>query len=252
VPRRVHVPNLQIGRIDLPPAQTHHLRDVLRLKAGDVVEAFDDAGQTAQATVSAAGPGAMALEVSHVTPVPRSAFSWTVGAAVPKGPRADWMVEKLAELGTSAFVPLITARSVSLPARTKLERWSRLAAEASRQSGRAGLMRLEPLAPLAQAMVELKKSAAAIWYFSTSGDPMPIGEMMAKPRPGSLAMLVGPEGGWAAEEETSMDAAGWTAVKLTGSVLRIETAAIAAAAIVGVWRSKLDAPDGHGDDPGRP
>jgi 16S rRNA (uracil1498-N3)-methyltransferase len=218
---------LAIGRLDLPPAQARHLRDALRLKVGDRVEAFDDAGATAQATVAAITAGKVTLDVAAIAAAAGRDFSWTIAAAVPKGQRADWMIEKLAELGTAEFVPLIAARSVTLPrGKEKTARWTRLAAEAARQSGRSDVMRIAPLTPVEPFAVAQRRA----WYLSPTG-ATPIAQLAAGPRPASCVMLIGPEGGWTEEETRLFDAGGLTAVRLARTVLRVETAAVAAAAI---------------------
>ena len=161
--RRVHTPLLRVGLVELDQAGSRHARDVLRLAVGTEVEVFDDAGAVARGeietleplvtvrvdSIDAGGDGGNAPEI-------------TVAAAVPKGDRADWMVEKLSELGVSRFVPLATARSVVLPeGRNKRERWSRIASESAKQSRRRGVMRIEELTKFSDAMTQAASSASA-------------------------------------------------------------------------------------------
>jgi len=136
VPRRVHVPKLTLGAFELPPAQAHHLRDVLRQKAGDRVEIFDYDGAAAEGIITLATPAKLVVQIDAIDSTKGTpAFSWSVAAAIPKGARADWMIEKLAELGTHSFIPLITSRGIALPAgEEKFRRWARLVAQAARQS----------------------------------------------------------------------------------------------------------------------
>jgi len=143
VARRIHVPVLAVGETRLDEAQAHHARDVLRLTQGAEVEVFDDEGRAACGTLLIA-PGAVAVRVEHLDEASAgSSVRLTVASAVPKGERADWMVEKLSELGVAAFVPLATARSVVLPeGRNKRQRWARIATEAAKQSRRAGVMQI--------------------------------------------------------------------------------------------------------------
>src|SRR5439155_11117754 len=123
------VEQVRTGEIALNAAEAHHLRDVLRLPVGTVVEVFDDSGHVAGAAISHSDERhvrvvVQALHEAAVTP------ALTVAAAVPKGERADWMVEKLSELGVDRFIPLVTARSVVLPAgKNKTSRWTRIAVE---------------------------------------------------------------------------------------------------------------------------
>jgi 16S rRNA (uracil1498-N3)-methyltransferase len=231
VSRRVNVPKLEIGRIELPPAQAHHLRDVLRQKVGDCVEVFDDYGAAAQATIVLATPAQVIVQVDQIELPSLPGFTWSVAAAIPKGPRADWMAEKLAELGASSFIPLITERGIPMPAgEEKIRRWSRLATQAARQSGQRNVMKIE--AP--SSLTDLTKTfpARAGWFLSTDTDAAPIGTLTVQPAPEALVLLIGPEGGWTDAEVDLLRSARLSPVSLGRAILRIETAAIAAGAIV--------------------
>src|SRR5438132_1708265 len=108
--RRLRVERVKIGNIELEEREAHHARDVLRMAVGEEVEVFDGEGRVGVARIERVGK----TVVVRVERMEESAcgFEWWVAAAVPKGNRADWMVEKLSELGASGFVPLITQRSV--------------------------------------------------------------------------------------------------------------------------------------------
>jgi 16S rRNA (uracil1498-N3)-methyltransferase len=246
--RRIHVPNLSIGEIDLPEPQAHHLRDVLRLTAGDTVQAFDADGSTATATLLETAGRGVRLRVESVEPGgtsgadnhgnrPGAALHLTVAAAVPKAARADWMIEKLSELGADVFVPLQTARSVVLPAgQNKYDRWARLATESARQSGGVGIMRIEPLAQLSDVIDKSENSSVAersskIVYFSTEPAARSIFELVEQSIT-ELTILIGPEGGWSPEEISQFAAGSIEGIKLTNTILRVETAAISATAIL--------------------
>ena len=262
--RRIHVRDLFAGEIPLDAAQAHHARHVLRLTDGTAVEAFDDAGGVAAGVLVLGPAGDVSVRVDRIdTP---GAADWsaaagvqlTVAAAVPKGDRADWMVEKLSELGAAAFVPLAAARSVVLPeGKNKRDRWVRIATEAAKQSRRAGVMRVGELTPLADALRAVAGSAGAAgggaaaataWYLATEAHarPAPVGDAVRDLTDrAALTAFVGPEGGWTDEERRRFEAAGARAVRLTTTVLRVETAAVAVAALVGSLA--LDAPR-SGDD----
>ena len=182
------------------------------------------------------GPG-VAVRVDRVEDAApaRPAVRLTVAAAVPKGDRADWMVEKLSELGVAEFVPLAAARSVVLPGgRNKRERWVRIATESAKQSRRAGVMRVGELTPVAEAL--RVESGAACWFLATEAEsaPVQIATATASLAVGAtLVAFVGPEGGWTDDELRQFAAASARAVRLTDTVLRVETAAVAVAAVVG-------------------
>jgi 16S rRNA (uracil1498-N3)-methyltransferase len=218
-------------RIRLDRAEAHHARDVLRLTDGAAVEVFDDAGNVGQGVLVLDG-NEVCVTVGQTQPAaPAAGVSLTIAAAIPKGDRADWMVEKLSELGVAAFIPLAAARSVVLPeGNSKRDRWNRIATEAAKQSRRPGVMRITELTDLAMAL----KQAKSAWFLSTeSTDALPIARAAAEwSGPDSLTAFIGPEGGWTDAEQQQFRAAGAKPVRLTSTILRIETAAIATAAVV--------------------
>lgn len=233
--RRIHVPRVYPGDLPLDNAQAHHARDVLRLAHGMEVEVFDDAGTIACGLLLWDDPSPR-VRVTSVEPPPAAdaTVRLTVAAAVPKGDRADWMVEKLSELGVEALIPLAAARSVVLPeGKGKRDRWARIATEAAKQSRRRGVMRIEDLTPLDRCL-RAAASTGPAWCLSTAAGVRPVTAALAElPPVAALIAFVGPEGGWTDVELTRFAAAGVVSVALTPTVLRVETAAVAVAAIVG-------------------
>jgi 16S rRNA (uracil1498-N3)-methyltransferase len=257
--RRLHVPQLSVGEIDLAQREAHHARDVLRLGVADEVEVFDDAGRTARGVVQKADASGVLVRIDLIADANRATVQMTVASAVPKGDRADWLVEKLSELGVSRFIPLHAERSVVLPTgKGKRDRWLRLAIESAKQSRRAGVMQIDELTPLDRLLDSMLGPVNA-WYFTTEAEgAIPVAEAIAQLSPGGrgsrraaladdvggsakaspsntggvVLLLIGPEGGWTAQELVRMRECGLTPVRLTATILRVETAAIAAAAIV--------------------
>jgi len=230
--RRIHTPRLVVGQITLDPASARHARDVLRLTQGTTVEVFDDAGATGAGTLVEVGPRAVVVRVEQFSNSDHaSLMRLTVASAVPKGERADWMVEKLSELGVERFIPLATARSVVLPeGKNKHERWVRTATEAAKQSRRRGVMTIDPLTRVGEA---LKADEGSVLLLSTAPNATPIVDALSSSRDRApIRAFIGPEGGWTDDEVAMFDTVGATGVKLTSTVLRVETAAIAVAAIV--------------------
>ncbi|HVT90026.1 MAG TPA: RsmE family RNA methyltransferase [Tepidisphaeraceae bacterium] len=225
--RRIYLAQtLSAGGIELDSRQAHHVRDVLRLKTGDTVEVFDDAGHSASATIETCDANRVCVQVKQVQEVSESR-QIIVASAVPKGNRADWMIEKLSELGVSRFIPLETSRSVVLPAgKGKYDRWRRIATESAKQSRRSGVMQIDELISLDKLLASSEVKGV---YLSTEPDARSISSFI--PHPSSF-LLIGPEGGWTDGETSLMKSSGLTAAKLTGTILRVETAAVLAAGIV--------------------
>lgn len=202
------------------------------MKAGDPIEAFDDAGNVAIGAIERCEASHVSIRVERVIPSD-GGLKLIIASAVPKGDRADWMIEKLSELGVHRFIPLVTARSVVLPkGKGKHERWQRIATESAKQSRRAGVMQIDELTSLKDVLSESPRAL----FLSTEPQAQPLTEFLQKSSATILhsppLLLVGPEGGWSDEELEGFKSSSLTGLKLTGTILRVETAAIAAAAIV--------------------
>jgi 16S rRNA (uracil1498-N3)-methyltransferase len=203
----------------------HHLERVLRVRVGDAVVVSDGAGRWREGTLGGAGavdPVAEVQEVARPTP------AITVAFAITKGERPELAVQKLTELGADRIVPFMAARSVvrwdERRAAGNVERFRRVAREASMQCRRAWLPTVDEVTDFATATA---LPAAAL------ADADGAAPSLAHP-----TVLVGPEGGWSEEER----ACGLPAVALGAHVLRAETAAMAATALLAGLRARLIGP----------
>lgn len=236
--------------VRLSAEESRHLRDVLRLRAGDEAFVFDGEGREfACVLLDAGGRGACAsLEVrGRAEPQsPESPLALTLGVALLKGEKFDLVVQKATELGASRVVPVVSRRAdVRLrderDAGARVERWRRLALEAAKQSGRARVPPVEAPAGFEDFVSVGAGASEARVLFAARGGGV-LGDLarggQSEPgdggwaRPLSVRALVGPEGGWEAEEVALASARGWTIVTLGGRTLRAETAAITAAALL--------------------
>lgn len=222
--------------MQLDARQSRHLRDVLRIDVGQTVELFDDAGQRAPATVLSTADLVM-LKVDAVEQAQSRGrgLELVIAAAVPKGPRADWMVEKLSELGVARYIPLQTARGVVHPeaGAGKLQRWERIAQESAKQCKRSGVMRIEAPITVHRLCAASEWENAVRWCMATGEGSQPVSEVL--PQLGgnrTLLAMIGPEGGWTQQEEDVMRGRHFQMVRLTHTILRIETATLALAAVV--------------------
>lgn len=236
------------------------MRDVLRLAVGADLEVFDAAGRTARARITACDRKRLVLEIGPVVCPPPTGPRLTLASAIPRASRADWMVEKLSELNTARFLPIVADRSVVVPhGRTRAMRWRRLAAESARQCRRAGVMSVEDPVPFSaligalQAALSKTPPAAGLsddlaarplfsadsppvgaWFLSTDPTARPLIDALADgilDRAGETVLIVGPEGDFSPAELDSLNRAGLTGLSLGTTILRTETAAVAAAAV---------------------
>jgi 16S rRNA (uracil1498-N3)-methyltransferase len=173
---------------------------------------------------------------------PMAAVRLILCAALVKFDRFEWTIEKATELGVAEIVPFEAARSergLERAAQKRVERWRRIALEASQQSRRAHLPEVrEPVA------FEDAIRQAAEYRFALDEEPggAAVGSATPEKRLGedSVALLIGPEGGWTEPERAAFVAAGWTRVSLGPLILRSETAAVAGLAVLGaMWRAGL-------------
>jgi len=221
---------LQPGQVVLEGAEARHLATVCRLRAGDPVCLFNGDGCQYLSIVQEVGKRTITLLVLGVeAPQRELPFRLLVAAPLPKGDRAQFLIEKLTEFGTTCFVPLLTRRSVVQPRESTQEKLERWVIEASKQCGRNVLMEIarpEEWAsycrrddlPLQRLLAHCGEDAASIEQLRGKRD---------------VAVAVGPEGGFTDEEVTLARQAGWQVVGLGPRILRVETAALALAAIMG-------------------
>jgi 16S rRNA (uracil1498-N3)-methyltransferase len=214
---------LPVGPIRLQGAEAHHIATVSRLHPGDRVCLFNGDGHEYPASIQTVERRAVELEILRVeSPNRELATQIQVAAPLPKGDRAQFLIEKLTEMGVAAFVPLETARSVISPREAKLAKLERYVIEASKQCGRNVLLRIEPVAEWRGYCRRDDLPARKILAHSGGANRLPSGE--------DVALAVGPEGGFTDEEVEYARQAGWHVVDLGPRTLRIETAAILLAA----------------------
>jgi 16S rRNA (uracil1498-N3)-methyltransferase len=149
----------------------------------------------------------------------------------------EWAIEKCTELGVARIMPVIAQRTdahLAAASVKRTERWRRLALQASEQSRRA--QPSEITAPLK--LSEATALSGALRIVLAESEQQPLSDVLeshalvSSSPESQIILAVGPEGGWAEEELQSFHRAGWIAASLGSTILRAETAAIAAAAIV--------------------
>ena len=208
-----------------------HLVRVLRVQPGQRFELSDNRA-VYLAEVSAVNGREVQFRLLEPVDAPVPAARVTLAASLIKFDRFEWMIEKATELGVEAILPVAAARSEAglLEAAAKrLERWRRIARESSQQARRARLPAILPPERLGR-LRPAEFNHRLILDEERSG--LPLAKCLpAAGDAGSMAILTGPEGGWTAAEREQLQP-DWTAVSLGPQILRAETAAIAALAVV--------------------
>jgi 16S rRNA (uracil1498-N3)-methyltransferase len=225
-------------------SQAEHMVRVLRAQPGleaDVVAG----GHVFHAEVAAVSPEEIRFNlIAEVQADP--ALPVTLVVSVYKFDRMEWAIEKATELGVASIAPVIARRTekhLAQAADKRVERWRRIAQEAAQQSRRSDVPLIHAPAPLAERI----RAASASPGQSSDSTYIVLAEQertttlrnaldeaiaQAQAEMPTLEIAIGPEGGWAPDEEALFDANGWRAASLGPRILRAETAAIAALAVI--------------------
>jgi 16S rRNA (uracil1498-N3)-methyltransferase len=214
--------------ITLTADEARHLREVLRLKPGDEVSVFDGEGKEFRARVAQARRESAELDLdAEIQPArPESPLQITLAVALLKGEKFDLVVQKATELGVTKIVPLMTRfADIKLrdesDASKRVARWQRIALEAAKQSGRA----VVPEVSLPVSFESVLNTGCLL--FSERE-----GQGLTRIETDFVTAIVGSEGGWSDEELDLARAAGAQIITLGGRILRAETAAITATALL--------------------
>ncbi|HTA43001.1 MAG TPA: RsmE family RNA methyltransferase [Bryobacteraceae bacterium] len=229
--RRFFVDQVRNGQAEITGENAHHLTRVLRVEAGQKFEITDNE-RAWLATVETARKDQVRFRVIEEIAAGPELPRITLYLALIKFERFEWAVEKATELGVTRIVPIDanrTEQGLFAGAQKRVERWRRIAREASEQSRR--LREPDVASPARLAEVLRDTSTHRIWLDEQPGAPPLIRAFSPRPSD-SAAVLVGPEGGWVDAERRQFADAGWLAASLGPSILRAETAACAALAVV--------------------
>jgi 16S rRNA (uracil1498-N3)-methyltransferase len=215
--------------IALPREQGHYLAHVLRLVPGDAVEVFNGTQGAWLAYVTEAGKKAVSIRcerhIAAVTPPPDIDYLF----APLKHARLDYMVQKATELGVRRLRPVMTARTIA--ERVNLERMKANAIEAAEQCNLVFVPEVLDPVPLTKVIAGWDGSRRLIFCDETAGRSNPLHSLAGLATP--AAVLVGPEGGFTDEERRLLRAQPFvTAISLGPRILRADTVAIAALAVV--------------------
>jgi 16S rRNA (uracil1498-N3)-methyltransferase len=230
--RRFFVDAVERGHARITGPDAYHLTRVLRVEPGQQFEISDNHA-VYLAEVESARKDLVSFSVRETVTASEPRVHTALLASLIRFERLEWMIEKATELGVGRIVPVRAERSekgLETAARKRLPRWRRVAREASEQSRRAHLPEIAEPADLDAA---LQWEAEYRFALEEAQAPGFLSVLPAqRPRDARVGLLVGPEGGWTDRERERIALSGWQAVSLGREILRAETAAIAALAIV--------------------
>ena len=232
---RFFVPDLSGDVLTLSGEDGRHAAKSLRCRVGEELELCDGRGAECLCAVAAVEGDTLTLRVVERRPS-RGELPCRVSLyqALPKGDKLELIVQKAVELGAAEIVPVLTQRCVSRPdsraVEKKRERLQKIALEAAKQSGRGMVPQVAPLLDFPAALAEMARSACPLFFYEGGGEPL--GKALSA-RPGSIALMVGPEGGFDPAEAQAARDAGLRVCTLGPRILRCETAPLYALSAIG-------------------
>jgi 16S rRNA (uracil1498-N3)-methyltransferase len=231
--------------IFLEGKEHHHLSKVARIKPGELVWLFDKIGKEHRACVEEIGKDKTRLLIVETKKKRETKIRITLAQVMLKTKKMDLVIQKATELGMHVIRPIISDRTVvKIEDRQykKTERWKRIIVEASKQCGRSSLPEIHPPIGL-NTFINRKEKAKKLFLSERGGkflrDILMYPLKMETKIPGSVILLVGPEGGWTEGEEQDIMENYYEAVSLGSLTLRSETAAIVSMAMVSqFWKNE--------------
>lgn len=217
--------------VEVTGDEAHHAVAVRRLREGEQVVLTDGRGTSVTGSVASTGKRVFSVTVASVAQEPRPEPAITVVQALPKGERGELAVEVLTEVGVDRIVPWAASRSVAVwkgeRAAKSHAKWQATAREAAKQSRRAWLPTVTPLASTADLADVVAEADLAVVLHEDATSPLSAVDV---PASGRIVVVVGPEGGIAPDELDALTAAGARTIRLGAEVLRTSTAGVVAVA----------------------
>ncbi len=214
-----------------------HMMKVLRLKPGTSVLLLDGEGGEYEGVIKSVGPKNLLIGIERQA-INREVGGWpaiTLYQGMPKGDKLEYILQKCTELGVAEIVPFAAARSIvkvtAQRSADRVERWQKIAAEASRQSQRAITTRVSLAAGLSEVLQQAHHSVKLLLWEEEQVNRLK-STLSGLEFPESIAVLVGPEGGFSPEEAAMASAAGFIPVSLGKRIMRTETAGIVIVSIL--------------------
>ncbi len=224
--------NILGNTVSIPEDISSQIRRVLRLKEGTTVHFLDNRGNLYESRIHYINEKQLTAEVIDERPAegePDTRISLYIG--LTQREKFEWILQKCTEAGVSRFIPMITERSLVRKASDtagKTERWEKILKEAAEQCGRGLIPGICPAVLFAQAAEE--GSSADLRLFCWEEEKQKSLRELIEPNRDSIrsvSVMIGPEGGFSAEEAEKARNAGWDPVTLGERIYRMETAAVA-------------------------
>lgn len=238
--QRFYVDNIIQPTTEITGQEARHIASVFRLRENDRIELINGNGTLALATIIQASPKRVSVNIETITKqTPKQTNRIVIASAISKGDRFDWMIAKCTELGADRISPIVFQRTVKQPKNKKiLDRWKNLTISAAKQCKRLFLPQIDLPATLEKVIETLKADFpnASLLVGSLSEDTAPILNINIADK--DIIAVIGPEGGFTDTETQFLQKNNAQFIRLTDTILRTETAAIAFTAILSALTSK--------------
>ncbi|XOF34509.1 MAG: RsmE family RNA methyltransferase [Candidatus Electrothrix sp. YB6] len=216
-------------RVLINGAEAHHIRSVLRMQCGDAVELFDGTGSVVAGRIEQICSGQVVFQVMTRHMEPETGIPLTLAQGVLKGKKMDLLIQKATELGVNAFVPVITRYCAGKTGeRQQLKRWTRIMLEACKQCRRPVPMHISPPTPLQDLFFPEGCNKVMPWEGEQNCSFSAVRLDCGRP----VVLLIGPEGGFHADEVEYALELGFMTFSLGPRILRAETAALSAVTLI--------------------
>jgi 16S rRNA (uracil1498-N3)-methyltransferase len=247
---RLYIPRLlEVGELcAVTSGQIRYIQNVMRMREGDALVVFNGTGREYEAAVRQTQEG-LRLDITGSRAVPAGGIEITLCQAIPKAEKLDGIIRRATELGAGRIVPFLAARSIprwpAAKSQLKRERWQKIALEAARQCGRNDIPEIAEIAAFDEMLRLARDGALNLILWEEEADRGIRGVLRDPANGGTrdFLLVIGPEGGFSGDEVDRARAAGLLSVSLGKRVLRVETAALSALAILQYEKGALGVAD---------
>jgi 16S rRNA (uracil1498-N3)-methyltransferase len=228
--------SIQANQVLFPLETAHQIYSVLRLHPGQAVVVLDNLGHAYTVQLTQVSDKTTSGNIIDVQPIlGEPACHLNLYLCLTQREKFEWMLQKCTETGASSFIPVISSRSLVqnlAEVNKKATRWEKIIQEAAEQCGRSLIPELKPVLNLAQVVQQGHSTRIILWeeeHFTSLHQAL---SALSPEVEQEISLLIGPEGGFSPEEVRAALQSGWKPVSLGPRILRMETAAVVATALV--------------------
>jgi 16S rRNA (uracil1498-N3)-methyltransferase len=228
---RFYVPNPRIEKekLKIEGGEVKHIRKVLRLRTGDEIHVFDGTGKEYEGTIIEENASMVVMKIHHVFSSDiESALEIILAQSLLKGEKMDYLIQKATELGIKEIIPFFSSRSVPVLEKSsglkRYHRWDKIAVEASKQSGRTVVPKLNPPRSYSEILRIPAEDSLRLILWEKRG--MQLKNVLEANEKKKIFFIIGPEGGFCQKEVNEAERMGSIPIHLGKRILRAETASL--------------------------